>query len=178
MPEGAEASLNVKLQPLHPYEKCPWGMCQCRNRLEGCRCGGARCKHNGNISGPDGMWCIECCPKVIEVPKGPSAAAAPVLEGLPRYSVVEYPADLVPPDGFVEVAVGVPCLIHMKREKVTKYSASRNAVGKVWRFTRWLIVTESARACSSYPSQQVQETSAFVVNFSCRCGGGLLDFGC
>ena len=169
MPEGAEASLNVKLQPLHPYEKCAWAKCQCRNRLEGCRCGGARCKHNGNISGPDGMWCIECCPKVIEVPKGPSAAAAPVLEGLPRYSVVEYPADLVPPDGFVEVPVGVPYLIHMRREKVTKYSASRNAVGKAWRFTRWVIVTESARAWSSYPSQQVQKTSASAVNAVAGC---------
>ncbi len=170
----------LTLQPLHPYEKCAWGMCQCRNRLEGCRCGGARCKNNGNISGPDGMWCIECCPKVIEVPRGPAPPAPPLVQEDPpdRYSVAEYPPDLVPPDGFVEVAVGVSCLIHMNREKVTKYSASRNPIGKVWRFTRWVIVTESARACSSsYPSQQVQTTFAFLVNCSCECGGGLLDFG-
>ena len=142
----------MSLCPVHPYTKVgDWKMCKCRNKLEGCRCGGKRCKNNARIEGPDGRWCIECCPKVEvkapEVEAGESQVAeeaeparSPFLfEDRDAGSEVEYPPG-PPPDGYVEVPVGDWCVILRKKVKVSKYTASRNRVGEVWRCIQWVIV--------------------------------------
>ena len=95
-------AVSPQLRPLPPYMFCAkWGMCKCRKADKGCRCGGKRCKNNGNIIDPDGgRWCIECCPKVGEAERRPPPPLP--FADCPAYTVCDYPPGLVTPEDAVE----------------------------------------------------------------------------